>query len=895
MDEARVAIVVRPLDRALAVLRVGLIPAIALAVSLPAITSLVGSVEHKPENWILSLLGPGLALAYLLLLQTESVGARVDRALAQLRRRVALACNHDYASERHDGGSLACWLTPEVFQSPVFRYDQQQKVIAKLQRACGEDQPGEYWFVEGKSGSGKTRTALLLVQALARDPRLYALAGRCYLYDFSDSEDTQDELLRGFATSRHDGAVVLVDNFQLVRPRILSALTDRLVDRQSSISQRLLVFLSRPRDAWNLSPGSDVRLLSQAKAERRYVELIGPRSDAIARGVSSFDPRAQGLVRGLEETTLASAAQLHLAQVIARNRSIPPDVLGTLQLLDMDGDSAPTPHLEHLLGILVALSMHRGMFSRRELLHGLGAAHQADDTRPHFLQTLDVYAGFRRLHKIGLVPKLHLDGARFIFHEAIAELGIDRLADDSTFAGSFQAVGRLRLERHVQEGDMLGAWFIAVEIGDQEAAQRTFDAALSRGAYARMLQCIRRARDRYALLGTTRLQLAILLDRVGDFAESRAEFADKDVAELASSTELAVILAATRIEANHYHNYEADLNVLLGHADRLVAIIGAYWAAHIAMHHGRFDPGLLLDLATEALGLLGDHHSYWQVHSLARIHFDSLRSQYLAGDVAVATLESPPRRMLNDYLRTRVPTYEALHTLYTQAHLVGHVLLPRLALFDEPVLSDDAAFAGLELDETRTIIDLIAAAQRLYRRAHDGFWQYGDREASYLQADIVNAEMVQTGANLDELIGALRQYERYIAGDERSELASYPHLYFFRWHVLKYYAVLLNPNTTDHAAADEHFGKAQKCLQQITRLDSAGDNRYGLLRARLLSLLLSGIKEPLVPSELAALHGHMAEQGYRFEQRLIGHLIGTQPVSPGQLHNILRFYPLVHQ
>jgi hypothetical protein len=223
------------------------------------------------------------------------------------------------------------------------------------------------------------------------------------------------------------------------------------------------------------------------------------------------------------------------------------------------------------------------------------------------------------------------------------------------------------------------------------------------------------------------------------------------------------------------------------------------------------------------------------------------------------------------------------------------VLLPRLALFDEPVLPDDAALAGLELDETRTIIDLVAAAQRLYRRAHDGFWQYGDREASYLQADIVNADMVQAGANLDKLIGALRQYELYIAGDERSELASYPDLYFFRWHVLKYYNLLLDPNTTDHAVADEHFGKAVKCLQRIGSRDGAGGNRYGVLRARLLSLLLCGIKEPVVSSELTALQDRMAEHGYHFEQRLIGHLSETQPVSPGQLHNILRFYPLVHQ
>ncbi len=282
MDDARVAIVVRPLDRALAILRVGLIPTIALALSLPSIASLGESVGHSPTSWIVGAIGPALALAYLLVLQTESVGARVDRALAQFRRRVALACNHDYATEHQDNGGVACWLTPEVFQSPVFRYDQQHAVVSKLVEACGEEQPGAYWFVEGNSGSGKTRTALLLVQTLARDPRLCEFAARCYLYDFSDSEHTQDELLRALTTSRHDGAVVLVDNFQLVRPIVLNALTDRLVDRQVALPQRLVVFLSRPRDAWNLSPGSDVRLLSQAKAQRRYLE--SPKSGSGHRG-----------------------------------------------------------------------------------------------------------------------------------------------------------------------------------------------------------------------------------------------------------------------------------------------------------------------------------------------------------------------------------------------------------------------------------------------------------------------------------------------------------------------------------------------------------------------------------------------------------------------------------
>jgi hypothetical protein len=129
--------------------------------------------------------------------------------------------------------------------------------------------------VEGASGCGKTRTALRLIQTLARDRRLCELANRCYLYDFAESEFAQDELLRKLGTSRHDEAVVFVDNFQHVRPSVLGSLTRRLLEGSAAPPERLVVFLARPADAWNLSPRSDVRLLAEAKTGGHYIGLEG--------------------------------------------------------------------------------------------------------------------------------------------------------------------------------------------------------------------------------------------------------------------------------------------------------------------------------------------------------------------------------------------------------------------------------------------------------------------------------------------------------------------------------------------------------------------------------------------------------------------------------------------
>src|SRR6202012_5190803 len=141
---------------------------------------------------------------------------------------------------------------------------------------------------------------------------------------------------------------------------------------------------------------------------------------------------------------------------------------------------------------------------------------------------------------------------------------------------------------------------------------------------------------------TRHLQRAVLLDRVGDFPASRAGFADERVAALGPSENLAGTLAAARLEANHYSDYETGLDFLRSPPDRFARIVGEYWQTHIAMHRGFFDVSGLQRLAASALELLAKHHSYWQVYALARMHFDSIRAQYLAGDASAGSRQNNP-------------------------------------------------------------------------------------------------------------------------------------------------------------------------------------------------------------------------------------------------------------
>jgi hypothetical protein len=898
LADERVATVVRPLDLTLKLFKYALVPAVAISLTLPALRSLTTSSGTGLGDVLLNLIGPALAAVYLLLLQVDAVNSRIDRAIARLRRRVAIACNHDYAAE-HGNGGVACRLTPGVFQAPTFNYKGQQKVVTELSSACALDQRGQYWFVEGRSGTGKTRTALRLVHRLVRDPDLFELGSRCYLYDFGYSGAIQEDLSRLFTSPRHENAVILVDNFQLVGPSLLRQLTRMLVDEPDETHQRLVVFLSREAGAWNLSPGRDVRLLSEAKSADRHRTLEGPPASFLSREISTFSPEAAKLIRRLRQPGRASATQLHLAQVIARNRSLPPEVTDIIQLLAGEPESA-SPENVQMLALLTALSMHKGTFSRRSLRRAMRVAARDGGARFTFVETMKMRRTFRRFRECGLVPKITLDSARFIFHEDIARECIDRLFDVPLFSAPFLAVGEARLRRQTSEGDAFRAWLIAVEIGDQEALEANFDGALLYGAFQRMLQCLRRAADRYEFTGSTLLQLAILLDRTGEFVESRDLFASGLDEQLDLTSELLVILAVSRIEARHQWDCEEDIETLLTHRDRFAKIVGEYWQVHIAAHYGTFEPDRLLSLATEGSELLKGEkvNSHWRLYSLSRMYFDSLRNLYLAGENDATAYATPEHQALDEYLSTRLPIYSAMNILYTQAHLVGHVFLPRLAIFGEPVSADDAAIARIDLTEAETVNGLIAATQRLYRRASEEFWLYGDREEFYLQAENLNAKMIEPGVDLRELDDPLDRYEEFIVSGARDMLGSYPHFYRLRREVLWYFRVVLDPATQDYEEADQHLAEAEIYLQRVFELDRNIGNSYGLLRAELLETLLRAIgsKSPLHTQYLAELEQRSAAHGYGFEEKLLRFLIDKRgELGPGELEAIFRFYPFVNQ
>jgi hypothetical protein len=212
-----------------------------------------------------------------------------------------------------------------------------------------------------------------------------------------------------------------------------------------------------------------------------------------------------------------------------------------------------------------------------------------------------------------------------------------------------------------------------------------------------------------------------------------------------------------------------------------------------------------------------------------------------------------------------------------------------------PVTASERALADISAESTATVDGLVKAAQSLYQRASDEFWQYGDRETVYLKAELLNSAMIETNATLDDSLGDLNEYRRLFAAADYPSLASYPHFYFLRWNVLKYYEALKRTMPAESGMADHHLAEAKRHLARIIELDTVAGNAYGLLRAKLIGALLQAVREPLADCGLPAIEQEMRASGYARETRLLTHLIDEQAISQEDLTTIFRFYPFVNQ
>ena len=885
----RLALVTWPLDAALALARYVVLPALLLVVGTPMLPTLARPLGLELPGWLALLTAGAASLLYLAVIRMPELSDSINRVLSQARRRVRLACGDASMSAVHEH-KFACRLVPGHLRAPLFQYDRQRAIVSMLRDSAIEAREGDFWVIEGPSGSGKTRTAHLLADTLIRHPSEFGLAEKVRYFDLVAGEGADVDAVRALASSRLDGTITILDNFHRVGRPAIESLTDLLLD-SAGAQTRLLVLLARPTETWKLSPGADVRIVSEARRRGRHLELEGAPGLPVRRALASVDEGLAAQIRELSAGDVASPAQLHLSRFAAANAGAPERVARVVGLLAARGKDSEDRHMAAFLGVVAALSMHRGFFSRSQFARAarLVAGSLAGWSR--LASRWRLRATLQRMRRMGLVPWVRAGRGRYVFHEAVAELAIERLLDNPPFAEAFATVGTDRLRNDVHADPDVG-WMIAAEVGADAELEERFDAAMLSGAFFSMARTLERAANRREIPYNTRLQLGLLYDRIGEFARAREVIDQSDLAETGDRRVAEHLVA--RIEASHDDEARAATATLEQSQDALVAAAGRYWGLHMGAHAGSFAPDRLSELCEEMRPLVNPSDRF-AVFVLARAHFDHMRHLYLSGRATAQTIAAAADSEVGRILRDTLPTFDAMSLLYTQAHLCAHVVLPRLALERGRATPHEAELLGVDTSSLASVDQAAELALKFYRRARDEFWQYGDREARYLDGDVVNAElMVASPELLDSAESKLHSYEDFIRESGFADLASLPHVYLFRYHCLRYFDGLLERGQS-WRTPDEHLAEARRHIREAVALDDASGNVYGRLRADLLGLFLDAAQQPFRAAAAHALSARAERGDYVGMSRVLDVAASFGQLTNTEVRALLRFTPVVHQ
>lgn len=903
--QERLHLILPPLDLALGVVRVILIPCLVVFAEVGLINAFFGARGVVGGEQVLKYIAVLLLVFHLALLRVPAISGGLERGIGKLKRYAVLSCPWMSLPSRNAQWRPGCWLIPEEYKQPLFRYDSQQHLIEQIVGllADGEGKGARFVYVEGESGQGKTRTIFLLMHALLKNPKLCELANRAFLYDMGGGRKMQTTLCRRLGSIEHEDGLVFVDNVHRIEPEVLRDVTQKLLDTAGRGTERLVILLGQPSQAWRVHPTAEVRLISAAREQSVYLSLGGVPSRYLAEQLAGrpggdiwakvFHPAA---------AQMATIAELHFAQAVVRSNRKLAQVRELLDLIEGSPAAYSSQARENIMrfvAVVTAISLYRGSFTSGVFWRACWASSRRRWVG-RLVDCLRMRLLLFRMSRLGFTPRQSAPRPQFVFHEAMAEHCKDHLAANQDFQTWFAAAANWRLTTHEAQHPMI-RWLLSCELHDTEAMQQMFERALLSGTLSPMVRCLDRNRGAVEDSPSVGYQYALLLDKVGRFTDSRTVYSRLD-ARSADESVLANRVRLARVEVEHgadAHNILRD--IARRRNDTANTIAAEYWEIHLDAHLGIFRPEDLIQLADRFGRTYGEEQferSYFLMHIGARIFFDAHRHVYLSGESVTERLARLEQLPLENTLSRHLPQYRALSILYKEAHLLAHEILPNLVFLNAQPHLD--TLSGKVRDNAQlTPVVIIHRAHEAYMRARDEFAVYGDREYLYLQADTLNMEMLADDAELDSLQPKLIDYEAFIRKTDFADLMSYPCFYFFRWHMLKYFRWLESGD--QHYAqgeADRHADAAYDYLAKAEQLDERCGNAYGLWRTRFLRVLLDGIRaaEPeVLLDELAQSKAGAEQRGYWRDARLVNSLLDKHKIRPLDIKRTISYYPFVHQ
>lgn len=927
----------RKLDNTIEFARYRLFMPLALAVvvsgSLFAVARL--SFPLNPPFWIITLLALALLIGWFLV-KGEELYRQTSEITYGLKRKIYRALRGQILlGGARKATSLARHVISEhfVFLRPD-RYDQRE-IVSKIVNTLRTDENQDIFFIEAESGLGKTATSFLLIDRLLTDPSLSPLVDKVMYFDLAANPNAAKDLVNFCSASSDNNAFIIVDNFHRVPPHGLKELTNTLVDRIHGRAWRLVLLLTQPKDFITSGPAMDVAAMDAVIRRGTYYylsrhtsneihQVFTPSRDTLQEwnsiekildGFSLDDDDPLRWVIHANMNRLATLGRPLRLDFASRLFSLSSGEAGLSVSNEYPGKQGEEKLLK-VVAAITALSIHRGVFSRKDISDALAkiASARVRWLSPRWWALLRV---FRKFHRQGFVIEAVTSSRFFVFHETMARHFKDSFFFSSTvFRHGFENTCELLSGRSWYDENPLMHWLYAVERGDNLKATSSFAKAMCSGAFSLMLGVLDRNIPAFSeheggkfLNEEIEYERGVLLERVGRFEEARSQLrrvvSNIDPTGLKSDFEAWVSINS--VESDHGPDAITIMEGIVEskNVSDLAKCCARYWLIHMGAHRGTFDEsGLdeILDYLTKNGTRFEKLSPYAFLHLARRAYFDRIRFFYLTGSGDLATLRHLDNHPIARLLRSKLAEFDAFHTKFISAHCLHYEALFSLGIFGYMPDGLSTVFRETEPFPQR-INDFVPLVKAAYDKAIEQFNIFGDKTAKYIVARQIEVELATLPPDDVSMLGKLLKYKDFIDSTRLLDLAPYPHIYFFKYHYRRsldsLHGAVCDANTVKSINEHDHHEKlAKQALTEALAGFQREKNEFGIATCKLFEAVLEMGHQgdmSLVSDALWEQRKNCLGHGYKRHVRILDHLLSCNALTRAEMGRIVSFFPFVHQ
>jgi len=801
-----------------------------------------------------------------------------------------------------------CWIVPVIYKLPIIKNESQTKAIDKMISLSLSDERSNFFIISGESGSGKTRSIGITIKEIKKASILDKKNSPLFFYsDLSGCKSKYD--IEYFLNSRSDYCSILfLDNFHLADGEIISYITD--ITLSGKFPLKLLVILSQPKEMWRVNPEEGVKIISKAKENQSYIEIHritendvkifadSYRINDILDIRKTFGGRKESVLSDIviisslwtRPTRRVYAAVKQLTNIMRQDY---------FQLNSHDNKSIA------LLAVVVALSIHRGSFSYKDFNR---IVWRVFSDRSLILRVhIFMYAKswIKQMKKSGILPSLYSYNRQCLLNESLAEEWKDFFYTNEVskkiFIKYFRkcALEQYKLIKMTPDVELL----LSIESEDESRSESLIESAPVYTNINRIIYCLERNKAVMNSSEILRLNYFMLLNKSGCFKDAKVSLEQFNPSIEFESTYRSKVGFA-KIEAEHGNTAIKLVNQFKKSKDKKTRLTANYWDLHMKAHKGIFNPeGLkkLLDSFFDDFINGNKSYTYDDVYLLSRLVFDGCRHLYLKGIQESAGFKG---YLLHDAceILTKVDSqYKPALELYARAHWVNYIYLFTSKFFPERLsgisVPNFVNISPLELKARHEVLSIDFLARDLYVSAKGMYQAVGGREAKFLEADIINMNIICADLNDSNLMEVIRcniaKYRAFLETSGFEDLYSYSEFYELKLSTLIY---LNNESKDDNGIL---LKSSQYSCSKLMRFDKKYGNQYGIWRGRFFRYCILYIHSKITYEYFLKRLDYLEKLSFKYQYHRDGEIVlwVKDSLKSGRpwMETLFKYYPFVHQ